>query len=208
MDAKTITNTVRAYFAQEQMTMAQVAERLGVTPPAVTNQLNGRIFSTKMARKYADEFGFSMDYLLTGKGSLLASEMAADAEPENTVPLVPFTVRGGTLQDYCDGATVWDCEPIISPVKGAELAFEVSGDSMAPAFPPGARVLLKKVRSDIMWGEIYVVDTEDGAVLKRVFPTDDEGVLELRSENPAYPPVRIPTAHIRGVWRVLLRMIQ
>lgn len=79
---------------------------------------------------------------------------------------------------------------------------------MAPAFPPGARVLLKKVRSDIMWGEIYVVDTEDGAVLKRVFPTDDEGVLELRSDNPAYPPVRMPTAHVRGVWRVLLRMIQ
>lgn len=132
-----------------------------------------------------------------------------DAAPAtDTVPLIPFTVRGGTLQDWCDGATVWDCEPIISPVKGAELAFEVSGDSMAPAFPPGARVLLKKVRSDIMWGEIYVVDTEDGAVLKRVFPTDDEGVLELRSDNPAYPPVRMPTAHVRGVWRVLLRMIQ
>ena len=133
---------------------------------------------------------------------------APEAPAENTVPLVPFTVRGGTLQDHCDGATVWDCEPIISPVKGAELAFEVSGDSMAPAFPPGARVLLKKVRSDIMWGEIYVVDTEDGAVLKRVFPTDDEGVLELRSDNPAYPPVKMPTAHVRGVWRVLLRMIQ
>lgn len=33
MDAKQITNDVRAYFAQENMTMAQVAERLGVTPP-------------------------------------------------------------------------------------------------------------------------------------------------------------------------------
>lgn len=207
MDTKRITNDVRAYFAQENMTMAQVAERLGVTPPAVTNQLNGRIFSAKMARRYADEFGFNMEYLLTGKGALLASD-AAIATEEYTVPLVPFTVRGGTLQDYCDGATVWDCEPIISPVKGAELAFEVSGDSMAPAFPPGARVLLKKVRNNIMWGEIYVVDTEDGAVLKRVFPTDDGDILELRSDNPAYPPVRMPTAHIRGVWRVLLRMIQ
>lgn len=207
MDPKKITNDVRAYFAQENMTMAQVAERLGVTPPAVTNQLNGRIFSSKMARKYADEFGFNMEYLLTGKGALLATETPGRTE-DNTVPLVPFTVRGGTLQDYCDGATVWDCEPIISPVKGAELAFEVSGDSMAPAFPPGARVLLKKVRSDIMWGEIYVVDTEDGAVLKRVFPTEDGDVLELRSDNPAYPPVFMPTAHIRGVWRVLLRMIQ
>lgn len=208
MDTKRITNEVRAYFAQEQMTMAQVAARLGVTPPAVTNQLDGRQFSAKMAHKYADEFGFNVEYLLTGKGTLLADD-SADTGDDHTVPLFPFSVRAGaSLNDISEGMTDAQCERITSPVRGAELATEVVGDSMAPAFPAGARVLLARVRDTIAWGEVYVLDTTDGQMLKRIMPTDSEDVWELRSDNPAYPPFRIRTRCVRGVWRVLLRMIQ
>jgi len=129
----------------------------------------------------------------------------------HTVPLFPFSVRAGaSLNDISEGMTDAACERITSPVRGAELAMEVVGDSMAPAFPAGARVLLKRVQADtfIAWGEVYVVDSVNGPVLKRIMPTDTEDVWELRSDNPDYPPFRIRTAHVRGVWRVLLRMIQ
>ena len=208
MDAKQITNDVRAYFAQENMTMAQVAERLGVTPPAVTNQLSGRPFSAKMARRYADEFGFSFDYLLNGAGRLLDTD---DTGSGHTVPLFPFSVRAGvSLNDITEGMTDDQCERITSPVRGAELAIEVVGDSMAPAFPAGARVLLRRVPADtfITWGEVFVVDTVNGPMLKRIMPTEDEHVWEMRSDNPAYPPFQVKTEHVRSVWRVLLRMIQ
>ena len=154
-------------------------------------------------------FGGNEMYL-TDKLIARVVEVAGTPEgpAENTVPLVPFTVRGGTLQDYCDGATIWDCEPIISPVKGAELAFEVSGDSMAPGFPAGTRVLLKRVKSVIAWGEVHVIDTVDGPVLKRIDQGGTDGVFILRSDNPAYQPIVVSREEIRGVWRVLLRMIQ
>ena len=206
MDSKTITDSVRAYFSQVQMTMAQVAEKLGVTPPAVTNQLSGRPFSAKMARRYAEEFGFSFDYLLKGEGELFASDPVPSID--HTVPIVPFAVRGGALQGFSEGVEEWECERITSPVRGAELAFEVTGDSMAPGFPAGARVLLKRVKSVIAWGEVHVIDTVDGPVLKRIDQTDDPDVFVLRSDNPAYQPIRIDREDIRGVWRVLLRMIQ
>lgn len=139
-----------------------------------------------------------------------AAEMQTDTSEEFTVPLVPFAVRGGALQGFSEGAMEWDCERITSPVRGAELAMEVVGDSMAPAFPAGARVLLKAVPADtfVAWGEVFVLDTVNGPVLKRILPTDDSAVWELRSDNPDYPPFRIRTEHVRGVWRVLLRMIQ
>lgn len=128
---------------------------------------------------------------------------------ENTVPLFPFSVRAGaSLNDISEGMTDAQCERITSPVRGAELATEVVGDSMAPAFPAGARVLLARVRDTIAWGEVYVLDTTDGQMLKRIMPTDSEDMWELRSDNPDYPPFRIRTEHVRGVWRVLLRMIQ
>ena len=132
-----------------------------------------------------------------------------DTPPSHTVPLFPFSVRAGaSLNDISEGMTDAQCERITSPVRGAELATEVVGDSMAPAFPAGARVLLARVRDTIAWGEVYVLDTTDGQMLKRIMPTDSEDVWELRSDNPAYPPFRIRTRCVRGVWRVLLRMIQ
>lgn len=81
---------------------------------------------------------------------------------------------------------------------------------MAPGFPAGARVLLRRVPADtfIAWGEVYVVETVNGPVLKRIMPTDVDTIWELRSDNPAYPPFRVRTEHVRSVWRVLLRMIQ
>jgi len=137
-----------------------------------------------------------------------AVKSSGDDPIGETIPLVPYAVRGGALQGFSEGVEEYECEKIISPVKGAQLAFEVTGESMAPGYPPGTRVLLRKVQANIAWGEVYVVDSVDGPVLKRILPTDDENVWELRSDNPNYPPFKINVENVRGVWRVLLRMIQ
>jgi len=148
---------------------------------------------------------------LVAKAVRVANELDQRINTNETVPIFPFSVRGGaSLNDISEGMTDAECERIVTPIRGAELAMEVVGDSMAPAFPAGARVLLKKVPDDsfISWGEVFVLDTVNGQVLKRILPTDDESIWELRSDNPAYPPFRIRTAQVRSVWRVLLRMIQ
>lgn len=196
---------MRAYLQENHISMSEAAARLGVSQQAVSNQVSGRKIGPNVARNWADVFGFRVEYLLTGEGPAMEGD---DAAPAGTVPLVPFAVRGGALQGFSDGVEEWECERITSPVRGAELAFEVTGDSMAPGFPAGTRVLLKKVKSMIAWGEVHVVDTVDGPVLKRIDQTDDPDVFVLRSDNPAYQPIRIQTSDIRGVWRVLLRMIQ
>lgn len=147
---------------------------------------------------------------LVSKAVRVANELDKRIQsPEHTVPIFPFSIRGGaSLNDISEGMAEMEMERITSPVRGAELATEVVGDSMAPGFPAGARVLLKRVQATIAWGEVYVLDTSDGQMLKRILPTENENEWELRSDNPAYPPFHIRTEHVRGVWRVLLRMIQ
>lgn len=150
---------------------------------------------------------------LVAKATRLRDSMIRpdEAPPSDTVPIFPFSVRAGvSLNDITEGLTDTACERITSPVRGAELAMEVVGESMAPGFPAGARVLLKRVPADtyITWGEVFVVEGVNGPVLKRIFPTEDTSVWELRSDNPNYPPFRIRTEHVRSVWRVLLMMKQ
>ena len=201
---KQIASRMRSFLSENGISMSEAAERLGVSQQAVSNQLSGRKLGPNVARNWADVFGFRVEYLLTGEGPSMESE---DAPPADTVPIVPYAVRGGALQGFSEGVEEWECERITSPVRGAELAFEVTGDSMAPAFPAGTRVLLKRVRSMIAWGEVHVIDTVDGPVLKRIDQGEGDTFI-LRSDNPAYQPIVVTREDIRGVWRVLLRMIQ
>ena len=200
-----IAATMRAFLTENKISMSEAAARLGVSQQAVSNQVSGRKIGQNVARNWADVFGFRVEYLLTGDGPVMEGE---DPPSPDSVPIVPYAVRGGALQGFSEGVEEWECERITSPVRGAELAFEVTGDSMAPGFPAGARVLLKRVKSVIAWGEVHVIDTVDGPVLKRIDQTDDPDTFILRSDNPAYQPIRIGREDIRGVWRVLLRMIQ
>ena len=202
---KEIAATMRAYLAENKISMSEAAARLGVSQQAVSNQVSGRKIGQNVARNWADVFGFRVEYLLTGEGPVMEGD---DVPAPDTVPIVPYAVRGGALQGFSEGVEEWECERITSPIRGAELAFEVTGDSMSPGFPAGTRVLLKRVKSVIAWGEVHVIDTVDGPVLKRIDQSDDPDTFILRSDNPAYQPIRIGREDIRGVWRVLLRMIQ
>ena len=128
-------------------------------------------------------------------------------DEETTLLVIPYGARGGTIGDFLDGIHDYDCERITSPIKGADYAMEVTGDSMAPEYPSGSRVLIKKINPVfIEWGEVYVLDTPNGAVIKRIRKTDDPDVVECVSINPAYQSYTIPGSFVRGWYRVLMVM--
>lgn len=77
---KEICAAVRGYLSAHKITMKMVADRLGVSSGAVTNQLAGRQFSAKMAARYSEQFGFSERYLLFGEGTLFGEEKPAPTE--------------------------------------------------------------------------------------------------------------------------------
>lgn len=139
--------------------------------------------------------------------ALLQEPPAEEPEAETAVLVIPYEARGGTIGDFVQGVQEYDCEKIISPIRGADYAMEVTGDSMSPEYPSGSRVLIKKVSETfIAWNEVYVLDTPDGAVIKRVRKTDDPTVVECVSVNPAYQPYTIPREFIRGWYKVLMVM--
>lgn len=168
------------------------AAKIGISRQAVSAAMNGneQYLTDKLVARVID--------VVNG----------TDVGVKPTIPLVPFSARGGSLQDYSDGVTESDCEKITSPLRDATMAMEVTGDSMTPDYPSGSRVLLKRIDSGMFveWGETYVLDCANGPVLKRVFPTDDAGVIECRSINAEYAPFRVRTDDIRGWYRVLLVM--
>lgn len=129
-----------------------------------------------------------------------------DVVPINHVRVIPTGARAGAIGDYSEG--VMKCETIVSPIRGADYAIQVVGDSMAPEYTSGSYVLMKKVNEKqfIEWGKTYVLDTPNGAVLKNVRRTDDPTVVECVSVNKDYQPYTIPKDFINGWYRVLMVM--
>lgn len=170
----------------------------------------------KILKVYQD---LSRVWLLTGEGQMLTESPPeiqktspdeythASEEKLKQIPILPISAQGGSLNDFTLSVRKYDCEWMSSPIFNADFAIEVAGDSMAPEYSAGARVLIKRINESafIEWGKVYVIDTENGVVLKKVVPADDDTNIRCVSINPHpnYAPFNIPKTSIYGMYIVL-----
>ena len=131
------------------------AEKIGVNYSGVVSALNGdpRYLTDSLVAK--------------------AAAMLAETPPpkgEETLLVIPTGARAGTLGDFADSVSAYDCERMVSPVRGADYAMQITGDSMSPEYPSGSQIIIKRINENafIEWGKVYVLDTENGAVVKQV----------------------------------------
>lgn len=161
-------------------------------------------------------------WLISGVGEMLSessiipekNSVDASTPSEETaaklVPLLPISCQGGTLNDFVVSVKDSDCEKVVSPTKAADYAMPVSGDSMAPEYPNGSQVFIKRIneRAFIDWGRVYVLDTCNGTVIKILVPSDKEGCVRCLSINqdPIYAPFDVSLDDVYGIYRVILCM--
>lgn len=129
-----------------------------------------------------------------------------DVYTKGTLPVIPTEAMAGTLGEFADSVNAYECERMISPIKGADYAIKVCGDSMNPEIPNGSQILIKKILEEqfVEWGKIFCLDTQNGAIIKKVYPTTNPEVVECRSINPEFPPFQVNVKYINGWYRVLM----
>lgn len=161
-------------------------------------------------------------WLKSGVGEMLNSgdsegtlETPGDSETSEEitaklVPLLPIAAQGGSLNDFVVSVKESDCEKVVSPIRGADFAIPISGDSMAPEYPNGSQIFIKRIneKAFIEWGKAYVLDTCNGVVVKILVPSQKDGYVKCVSINtdPIFAPFEVAWEDIHGVYRVLLCM--
>lgn len=163
-------------------------------------------------RKISSACDLNLDWLFSGEGEMfverfnLAKVMPKSDHSGYEVPLIPVHAFAGSITESLEDAVFADeCEKIISPVSSAQWAMAISGDSMEPQFADGSIVFIARINdvAFIPWGHPMILDTENGVLLKNLYPTEDDEYVEARSNNPKYPAFRIPKSSIRGIYRVI-----
>jgi hypothetical protein len=201
---------LREYFENQGVKQAEVARRIGVKPQYITKVFsNEREIGKSQIEKWVTQFGFNKVWLLTGEGEMLNN----DTLPEQThetyrIPLLPISAQGGAFNDFVVSVRESECERVISPIKNADFAISIQGDSMAPEYPSGSQVLIKRIneRAFIEWGKTYVLDTCNGSVVKNLYPSDDPNKVICKSINPDFPPFEVSLSDVYGVYKVLMCM--
>lgn len=164
--AKSKERSVRAFEREAGLTIGYVNTiRVSVQPDKLQ----------RIASRYPD---LNTEWLMTGVGpmtrggSVKTSTATNKAETPNvfTAPLLPLAAQGGTLNDFVVSIKIAECERVVTPIRDVDFVMTVTGDSMAPDYPNGAQVLIKKVDETafIEWGRVYVLDTCNGSVIKEV----------------------------------------
>lgn len=120
------------------------------------------------------------------------------------IPLIPIDAMAG----FGEGDIhVMDYETSMYKVPEFEelrtdFMIRVKGSSMYPKYSSGDTVACKKLNiSDMFfqWNKVYVLSTEQGAIIKRVKKGSDDEHILLVSENPSYEPFELHLSQIYAI---------
>lgn len=204
------------------------ARELGTSDTNIRNYMSGVKPKSDFLSLLVEKVGISAEWLLLGKGDIFETndkskenatsyipkqeevhphrpdEMTIAPNPGVGIPLIPVEAMAGAFRGAIEIRNA-DLQWYIVPAfDGADFLIMIKGDSMFPKYQSGDLIACKKVSmQDIFfqWGKAYVVDTDQGVLVKNVRPGTERDHITLESVNPAYLPFQLP---LEGIYNVAI----
>ena len=197
----------REFYAQIGVSRGTLESKTGITEDVITK------FLTTFPEVNAE-------WLMTGEGEIkkIAKDFAIMQEkeqktiaiptynPTEGIPLIPIEAMAGSLT--CEQTILeYECERYVVPMfKGADYLIQVKGSSMYPKYNSGDIVACQKIPMNdlfFQWNKVYVIDTNQGALIKRIKPGSDKKHILIVSDNEKYDSFELPVSAIHAVALVI-----
>ena len=147
---------------------------------------------TRVADTFPDVL--NRDYLLKGEGDVAA--------PDRTMrPHYEATAAAGFMSGLADPEP-GTLRPRIPDMPSYDFTIDARGESMEPKIKSGDTLLcrLAEDRANPPIGEVCVIDSKDGAVVKVLAAASESGrTLTLHSLNPAYRDYAVDAAEVSHI---------
>lgn len=183
----------------------------------------------KILLNYSD---LSPEWLLTGRGEMLKVNCTPKSQtthikdtekspndqekdkpiahptnnPKEGIPLIPIEAMAGALTSE-QTVLEYECERYVVPAfKGADFLIPVKGSSMYPKYSSGDIVACQRISMNdlfFQWNKVYVIDTNQGPLIKRIKPGSDKNHVLIVSDNEKYEPFELPYSAIYAVALVI-----
>lgn len=203
---------LRQFLKENNITQETAATRLGITVGAVNALLTGkRDFGRKSATAWADEFGLSEYWLMTGQGEMMQATSSNNVDVL-MLPVINLDTRAG-LGSYNEvvDTPLYIAEQMPfsrSIARDGDFVMPVVGESMTPRYPNGTYVLVRPLptwREYLELGAAYVLELLDGRrLIKEIRAGSDADHFTLQSVNPAFEPSEIAKNFIAHIFAVIV----
>jgi len=202
-----IWNAIDQLATRFDMTTSALAKLAGLDPTSFNRSkrfsadadARPRWPSTESISKVLDATGLSFP-------EFAAMVTGAAGAPARGVPLIGFAQAGD--DGYFDDAGFpvgqgWDEIDFPGLAREGVYALEISGDSMAPVYREGDRIVVDPAAAEPRRGDRVVVKTLDGEVLAKEIARITAKAVELKSLNPDYPGRTLDRKDIAWIARIL-----
>lgn len=183
-----ISERILNIITEKDISYGELSEKTGIPKSALQRYATGQTEKIPIDRLQliASAIGTTPEFLMGWN---------TEGSPKNNSPLLPlprmkrWKVIGGTACGTPIHKEIEE-ETVLAPADiNADRVFRCVGDSMVGAHIFDGDLVFVKTGEYVDDGRIGVVRIGDEYTLKRIYRGED--YLELRSENPKYPPIII-----------------
>lgn len=206
-----ILDRINKIAENEAITITSLEKKIGASKGVLSRAIaNKTDIQSKWIQIVVENYPlYSAEWLLTGSGDMLKVELPtaySTNNPREGIPLIPISAMAGCFTDDSQ-ILEYECERFVVPTfKGAEFLISVKGSSMYPKYNSGDIVACKKLPlSDLFfqWNKVYVLDTNQGPLIKRIQKGSDKNHILIVSDNEKYTPFELHISKIHAVAIVL-----
>lgn len=202
-----ILDSFRKIADNEGIRITQLEKSIGASKGVLSRAISNKSdIQSKWIMKLVENYPqYSKEWILTGKGAMLEEDRVSSIkEDPNGIPLIPMDAMAGFGEGELQ---IMDYQlkryhvPEFEALK-ADYLIRVKGDSMTPHYQSGDIVACRKLPlTDLFfqWNKVYVLDTDQGPLIKRIHRSEKKDHIRCISENIKYYPFDIPTKIINAI---------
>lgn len=229
MSELSIKERLKLYIKEKGLSQSKF-EKMANLSNGFVNNISKGIGSEKLQSIFCNFPDLNRDWLLTGEGSMLTSininlensgsttyyfSQKKEFEPKPHISSVSAIC--GRPSGFEVAVKKQDCEMLPLPVR-EEYDFSIiaKGDSMINHDNPERSIKagdyiacrIWTSRSYVRWGEVYALATADGVVVKKIMPSDREGMIKCVSfnEKDGYLPFNLKIDEIFD-WALVIAVV-
>lgn len=209
-----ILSRIQELAINEGITIGALERKIGASKGVLSRAINnGTDIQAKWLTILVENYpNYSPSWILTGKGNMIISQntdmkneelpVAHRTESNEGIPLIPINAMAGAFTGD-QSVMEYECDRYIIPsFKGADFLIGVKGSSMYPRYNSGDIVACKRLNLQnlfFQWNKVYVLDTDQGPLIKRIKPGTDKDHVTIVSDNKDYEPFELAIDHIYHV---------
>ena len=195
----------RYILKQNNVNLAWLAEKIGITPQSVQSRLNAAVFGVPYQLEINN---------ITGKRIFDVDMAPSIIETKGRIPVIDMRVSAGFGVELMDGHEDRISEYVTMEGLNGCVGVYVYGESMSPEYRAGDIVFVRRItdQSEIDYGRAYVIITPSERVLKCIYQSKhDADCLRLTSINEEtnrhgdrlFPDKEVQKANILFIYKVV-----